>query len=258
MKTAHGDLPLLSPGWSPISLATPSAPQSRPSSRVGGLPDIESHLGSILLKEALTEKDSDDYVLISTSRSPVFGVDLPAEDTTIDEPGLVAWQSEIATVDRSVRVLPGVKDMIASIPKGRYAVVTSGAHIYGKIDVINITVNTLLMLYFAAYGCMPRAGIVPSNVTIKRLKAGKPAPDPFLLAADCLGYSPARCVCFEDSPSGIRSAVASGSIVIAVCTSHERSAIDDLGAHFVVNNMEDVRCESIVGSNAALKFTVVW
>jgi hypothetical protein len=41
---------------------------------------------------------------------------------------------------------------------------------------------------------MSRVGIAPPPVTItaddKRLKAGKPALDPFLLAADCLGYDP--------------------------------------------------------------------
>ena len=43
-----------------------------------------------------------------------------------------AWEIEPAAVDRSVRILPGVKDMIASIPEGRYAVATSGAKTYGE------------------------------------------------------------------------------------------------------------------------------
>ena len=45
---------------------------------------------------------------------------------------LAAWQIEAAAVDRSVRILPGVKNMIASIPEGRYAVATSGAKTYGE------------------------------------------------------------------------------------------------------------------------------
>ncbi|KIM87167.1 hypothetical protein PILCRDRAFT_95987 [Piloderma croceum F 1598] len=112
--------------------------------------------------------------------------------------------------------------MIASIPEGRYAVATSGAKTY-------------------AYGCMTRVGITPPKVTItaddKRLKAGKPAPDPFLLAAECLGYNASDCVVFEDSPSGIRAGVASGATVIAVCTSHERSKIENCGAHYIVDDM---------------------
>ncbi len=88
---------------------------------------------------------------------------------------------------------------------------------------------------------MKRVGITPPTVTItaddKRLKAGKPAPDPFLLAAECLGYDAKKCVVFEDSPSGIRAGVASGATVIAVCTSHEREKIEGCGAHYLVENM---------------------
>ncbi|KIJ64606.1 hypothetical protein HYDPIDRAFT_28540 [Hydnomerulius pinastri MD-312] len=152
---------------------------------------------------------------------------------------LEAWQLEAAGVDRSVRILPGVKKMMSSIPEGRYAVATSGAKTY-------------------AYGCMTRVGIVPPKVTItaddKRLKAGKPAPDPFLLAASELGFLASNCVVFEDSPSGIRAGLASGATVIAVCTSHERKHIENIGAHFVVENMERVSCEPSEGGK--LRFTV--
>ena len=138
---------------------------------------------------------------------------------------LEAWQIEAAAVDRSVRILPGVKKLMDSIPKGKYAVATSGARTY-------------------AYGCMTRVGITPPEVTItaddKRLKAGKPAPDPFLLAAKELGFDEKRCVVFEDSPSGIRAGVASGATVIAVCTSHERAKIENCGAHYIVDTMEQV------------------
>ncbi|KAI0631981.1 HAD-like protein [Trametes polyzona] len=155
---------------------------------------------------------------------------------------LDAWQLEAAAVDRSVRILPGVKRVMDSIPKGRYAVATSGAKTY-------------------AYGCMTRVGITPPEVTItaddKRLKAGKPAPDPFLLAAKELGFDAKRCVVFEDSPSGIRAGVASGATVIAVCTSHERSKIENCGAHYIVDNMEQVEITPEgEGENLRLRFTI--
>jgi hypothetical protein len=41
------------------------------------------------------------------------------------------WELEAAGFDRAVRVLPGVKALLASIPEGRYAVATSGAKTYG-------------------------------------------------------------------------------------------------------------------------------
>lgn len=108
---------------------------------------------------------------------------------------------------------------------------------------------------------MTRVGITPPKVTItaddKRLKAGKPAPDPFLLAAKELGFDAKKCVVFEDSPSGIRAGVASGATVIAVCTSHERSKIENCGAHFLVENMEKVQCEPVhTESGLQLKFSI--
>ncbi|WP_282703021.1 HAD family hydrolase [Streptomyces sp. CC219B] len=39
---------------------------------------------------------------------------------------------------------------------------------------------------------------------------GKPAPDLFLYAAERMGIEPARCVVIEDSPLGVRAAVAAG------------------------------------------------
>ena len=45
------------------------------------------------------------------------------------------WELELEAVrvDRAVRILPGVKALIESIPEGRYAVATSGAKTYGAL-----------------------------------------------------------------------------------------------------------------------------
>ena len=47
-----------------------------------------------------------------------------------------AWQLEAAFVDRAVRILPGVKRIIDSIPAGRYAVATSGTKAYGNFTCL--------------------------------------------------------------------------------------------------------------------------
>lgn len=140
---------------------------------------------------------------------------------------LEAWQDEAAAVDRNVCILSGVKDMLDSILVGRSAVTTSGAKTY-------------------AYGYMTRVSITPPPVTItaddSRLKNVKPLPDLFLLAAEELGFETTRTIVFEDSPSGIRAGVASGATVIVVCTSHERSKIENCGAHYIVEDMSKVHC----------------
>ena len=45
---------------------------------------------------------------------------------------------------------------------------------------------------------------------------GKPAPDPFLLAAERLGVPAGGCLALEDSPHGVRSAAAAGMMVVMV------------------------------------------
>lgn len=44
----------------------------------------------------------------------------------------------------------------------------------------------------------------------------KPYPDPYLQACAALGVSPADCVAIEDSPNGVRSAVAAGTVTLGV------------------------------------------
>jgi HAD superfamily hydrolase (TIGR01509 family) len=45
---------------------------------------------------------------------------------------------------------------------------------------------------------------------------GKPAPDPFLKAAERLGVAPALCLALEDSHNGVRSASAAGMMTVMV------------------------------------------
>ncbi|MFE2723560.1 HAD family hydrolase [Kitasatospora sp. NPDC059327] len=47
----------------------------------------------------------------------------------------------------------------------------------------------------------------------------KPAPDPYLAAAERLGLDPADCVAVEDTPTGVASATAAGCAVLAVPSS---------------------------------------
>lgn len=45
---------------------------------------------------------------------------------------------------------------------------------------------------------------------------GKPAPEPFLKAAELLGVAPSRCLAFEDADAGVDSARAAGMAVVRV------------------------------------------
>jgi HAD superfamily hydrolase (TIGR01509 family) len=63
------------------------------------------------------------------------------------------------------------------------------------------------------HGIRDLLDVVVARDDVRRVK---PDPDLFLLAASRLGVSPADCVVFEDSPNGMRAALAAGMRCVAV------------------------------------------
>lgn len=66
---------------------------------------------------------------------------------------------------------------------------------------------------------LTRAGLIGHfDVVVTRSDVAnpKPAPDPYLLAAERLGVWPAHCLAVEDSPNGIRAAAAAGMATVMV------------------------------------------
>lgn len=135
--------PILSTPLSPISSgeATPdlvsptnSLPPSRTSSFVAldsRRPSFASRLTGRLAMSALPEATIYDAYHFDSSILERDEEDMVTFQPDVKKQCLEAWQLEAASVDRSVRILPGVRKMIDSIPKGRYAVATSGAKTYG-------------------------------------------------------------------------------------------------------------------------------
>jgi HAD superfamily hydrolase (TIGR01509 family) len=68
----------------------------------------------------------------------------------------------------------------------------------------------------------------------------KPAPDVFLHAAEQLGIAPARTVVVEDSPTGIRGAVAAGMVVIGYAEIVSAERLIDAGARATVDHLDEV------------------
>jgi HAD superfamily hydrolase (TIGR01509 family) len=62
---------------------------------------------------------------------------------------------------------------------------------------------------------LPGAGFT-ALVTGDEVAHGKPHPEPYIAACRMLEVSPAYCVAIEDSPTGVRSAVAAGVPTLAV------------------------------------------
>jgi HAD superfamily hydrolase (TIGR01509 family) len=67
----------------------------------------------------------------------------------------------------------------------------------------------------AVVGALPE-GTFAAVVTGDEVEHGKPHPEPYLAAATALGVAVEDCVAIEDSPTGVRSAVAAGVPTLAV------------------------------------------
>lgn len=82
-------------------------------------------------------------------------------------------------------------------------------------------------------------------ITAEDVSHGKPDPEVFVKSAEKIGVAPGNCVVFEDAHVGIEAALAAGSKVVAVATTHE---IGELGqAHFAVRSLEEVDWDRFSG-----------
>jgi len=97
-------------------------------------------------------------------------------------------------------VRPGVGELLAEVAHAGvpHALVTSSQRVFAEavLDATGIT--------------------FPLTVCAEDVTAGKPDPEPYLLAAKLLDVDPVRCVALEDSPNGVASATAAGCRVLAV------------------------------------------
>jgi HAD superfamily hydrolase (TIGR01509 family) len=103
-----------------------------------------------------------------------------------------------AAFDRDLKPVAGVEEVLQKLAADSvpYCVASSGSH--ERIRVGHRT--TGLDRWFDE-------GRIFSSEDVGR---GKPAPDLFLYAAERMGVAPDRCVVVEDSPLGVRAAVAAG------------------------------------------------
>lgn len=66
------------------------------------------------------------------------------------------------------------------------------------------------------------------------LGIGKPDPAPYNHALKAFGLSPNQAIAFEDSPSGMRSAVGAGIPTVGIASTHDPQTLYALGAALVV------------------------
>jgi HAD superfamily hydrolase (TIGR01509 family) len=142
-------------------------------------------------------------------------------------PRVLEWAKDPAEIDRLARAkeqiyrdlvdrdgispIPGVVEWLVMLKAaGIPCAIGSSTH---RLNIDCVLRHINLADYFTA--------IVAGN----DVKHGKPAPDIFLKAAERLGYSPDRCVVFEDAHVGIEAARAGGMKVVAVTTTHPEDSL---------------------------------
>jgi sugar-phosphatase len=129
---------------------------------------------------------------------------------------------EIADVS-DIGVLPGAVEALEALRDAKNAIATSCDQRLAKARI-------------AAARLAPPSVLV----TADDVAHGKPAPDPFLVAARGLQVDPANCLVVEDSPMGLQAARAAGCATLAVITT---TPAEELKADTVVNTLADVRFE---------------
>ena len=143
-----------------------------------------------------------------------------ARDTLlIMAPGLatdteVAWldATELADVE-GLRVLPGAKELVAALPRDRWAIVTSCGRDLARLRLGSVGLPE------------PDELIVAEEV-----KRGKPAPDGYRLGAERLGFQPRDCIVFEDAPAGVAAGKAAGAVVIGLTTNYPAADLQEADA----------------------------
>lgn len=162
---------------------------------VDSLPVIERILRAWAAEHDL---DADKAVALSHGRRDIDLIRLIAPHLDAEaEAARVVEREEHDTT--GVRAMPGAADLLATLPAGSWAVVTSGTRAVATARI-------------AAAGLpMPRLLLAAEDVA-----EGKPSPAGYLRAAALLGQDPERCLVVEDAEAGALAARAAGMECLGV------------------------------------------
>jgi sugar-phosphatase len=135
---------------------------------------------------------------------------------------------EIADTE-DLKVLPGVKRLLAELPPERWAIVTSAT-------------RKLLLGRLSAAGLPVPERLIAGDM----VERGKPDPEPYRRGAELLGLDPAACVVVEDAPSGVGAGKAAGCRVLAVLGTHTAEELRQ--ADWIIPSLEHLEVEFAGGT----------
>jgi len=125
-------------------------------------------------------------------------------------------------------VLPGVKNLLESLPMDRWAIVSSATYrlLVGRLKVANLPVPERI-------------------ISGDRVVNGKPHPEPYIKGAELIHAAPKDCIVIEDAPSGVRAGKAAGCRVLGVLGTHSADELRAAGVEWVVETLEHVKAEVV-------------
>lgn len=160
-------------------------------------------------------------------------IHIVAPHLPIKEEAYAMETAEISNME-GMQAYRGARGLLDTLPRKQWAIVTSGT-----LRVASARLN---------YARLPTPEVF---ITADDVKAGKPAPDGYLLAAKRLNVSPADCVVVEDAPAGIQAGKAAGMKVIGIASSLQKEALSQ--ADIVVRELADIKLQ-FTGNQLTIHF----
>jgi sugar-phosphatase len=122
-----------------------------------------------------------------------------------------------------LKVLPGARALLESLPSERWAIVTSAT-------------NRLLLGRLKAAELPVPERFISGDMVVR----GKPDPEPYRRGAELIHSPAAECLVVEDAPSGVGAGIAAGCRVLGVLGTHNEAELRAAGASWIVRSLEDV------------------
>ena len=166
-------------------------------------------------------------------RPAVEIISIVAPHLTAEDEVYALETDEISRME-GMRTYDGAHQLLSSLPRGRWAIVTSGS-----LRVASARVN---------YASLPVPEVF---VTADDVQAGKPAPDAYLLAAQRLHVKPENCIVIEDSPAGVQAGKSAGMRVIAIASSHSKDELSQ--ADVIAGQLAEIR-PHVAGNQISIHF----
>jgi mannitol-1-/sugar-/sorbitol-6-phosphatase len=150
-------------------------------------------------------------------------IHIVAPHLPIKEEAYAMETAEISNME-GMQAYRGARELLNRLPRKQWAIVTSGT-----LRVASARLN---------HAKLPTPEVF---ITADDVKAGKPAPDGYLLAAKRLSVSPADCVVVEDAPAGVQAGKAAGMKVIGIASLLQKEILSQ--ADIVIKEVADIKLQ---------------